>query len=215
MKKIFLILLSIMFFVVSCGNNNKSEQNASENNEPEPQNNVAVTEDDDGTATTETGKSLVIYFSHTGTTEKVAKFIQNGTNADIFVIQPQNSYPTDYNAMLEVAKKEFEKNEKPAVKQSKIENLNDYNTIYVGFPIWNGRMPMIVQNVLSQNDFSGKNIVPFATYGSTGFKDSLNDLRNVAKNANIIENGFGASTQEVNSNELGNKVNEWLKTVNN
>ena len=92
----------------------------------------------------ETGaNALVVYFSWSGNTENVAKAIQSQTDSDIFEIVPATPYSDDYNTVLDVAREEQRSNARPAISGS-IENIEQYDVIYVGFPNWWGDMPMIL-----------------------------------------------------------------------
>lgn len=150
---------------------------------------------------------LIAYFSKTGTTETVAKQIQNETGGDLFQIEVVNPYPDGYRATTEQAKKELEENFYPALKE-KVQNLEDYDTIFLGYPIWYGTMPMAVFNFLNENDLSGKKIIPFATHQGSGFGRSMEDLTKAVPNGNIEENGIAVKGRISQEN-----IKNWLREV--
>ena len=93
-----------------------------------------------------------------GNTQYVAYVIQEQTNADIFRIEPETPYPTDHDTLVDLAADEQDDNARPAIKDT-IENLDQYDTIFVGYPNWWGDMPMILYTFFDTYDFSGKTII--------------------------------------------------------
>lgn len=138
------------------------------------------------TATTKK-KSLIIYFSQSGTTKAAAEKIQDEIDADLIRLQPTKAYPSDYDEYVKVAQRQLKKKIHPAIKTN-IPNLNDYGTIYVGFPTWWHQPPMIIYSLFDKFDFSGKTIVPFTTSMSDPISKSMPYMRRLAKkdNAKII-----------------------------
>ena len=116
-------------------------------------------------------KALVAYFSATGTTKKIAVSLADAENADLFEIVPEKPYTSeDLNWQNKQSRSTVEMqdlNSRPAVI-SKVENMDQYEVVFLGFPIWWGREPSIVDTFLEAYDFSGKAIVPFCTSGGNG-----------------------------------------------
>ena len=123
-------------------------------------------------------KILVVYFSRTGeeynvgtitkgNTAIIAEMIAQKTGADTFEVKAATPYPDEYDACTELAKKELESNARPAFA-SNVENLAQYDTVFIGFPIWWGAVPRVMMTFLESNDFSGKTIIPFCTHGGSG-----------------------------------------------
>lgn len=102
-----------------------------------------------------------------GNTEIVAKKIQHYVGGDLFVIDTVIPYPIDYIETTEVAKKELKQNARPVLTE-KLKNMDDYDTIYLGYPNWWGTFPMAVFTFLESYDFSGKTIIPFCTHEGSG-----------------------------------------------
>jgi len=105
----------------------------------------------------------VVYFSRSGNTREIANQIHERVGGDIFEIQPEEPYPSNYDAVVKQAKQELESGYKPKLK-AKIENIESYDVIFVGSPIWWGTIPAPVVTFLSEYDLSGKTIVPFCTH---------------------------------------------------
>ena len=136
-------------------------------------------------------KGLVAYFSATGTTEKVAKNLAKATNSDLFEIIPKQKYTdedldwTNQNSRSSIEMKNL--SFRPEIV-NKIDNLKDYNCLFLGFPIWWYREPTIVDTFLEQYDFSNIKIIPFATSGGSGMGSIKENILQIAKNA-IVEDG--------------------------
>ena len=131
-------------------------------------------------------KILVAYFSHTGNTEKVAQLIQSKTGADIFKIETSAPYPSVYRETTELAKQEKADNARPALK-NKVENMAQYDVVFVGYPIWWYTAPMAVATFADSYDFSGKTVITFCTSGGSPISDSTPDINKWFKGANVIE----------------------------
>lgn len=150
---------------------------------------------------------LIAYFSKTGTTETVAKQIQTETGGDLFKIEVINPYPDEYRATTEQAKKELEENFYPALKE-KVQNLEKYDIVFLGYPIWWGTMPMPIFTFLSENDLSNKKIIPFATHQGSGLGRSVEDLMKAVPSGKIGKNGIAVRSRTSQKN-----INEWVKEV--
>ena len=143
-------------------------------------------------------KALVAYFSASGVTAEVAKKLANAVEADIYEIQPEVPYvPADLNWMDKQARSTIEMHNKsirPAIadRDAKIE---EYDVIYLGFPIWWYVAPTIINTFLEAYDFSGKTIVLFATSGGSGFGNTVQELVGSCPGARIIEGSILSSRQ--------------------
>ena len=155
-------------------------------------------------------KVLVAYFSATGNTRTVAERLANEIGADLFEIQPEAIYSAEdldwrnpkSRASVEMADKES----RPAIANN-VADMAQYKVVFVGFPIWWGREPSIVDTFLNAYDFNGKTIVPFATSGSTpSTEQAAENMRTVAQNANIL-NGARFPV-DVSADELKTRANE-------
>ena len=149
--------------------------------------------------------SLVLYFSHSGTTKKAAQRIKNLANADILRIVERDKYPSDYEKTTKRAVREIKKKSYPAVS-TQIMNLNKYNTIYLGFPIWDGTVPRVVETFLRKNNWKGKTIAPFCTSGGSGIGKAAKQIKKRCKGAKVMS---GLVANEGTSAE----VKEWLQKI--
>ena len=152
------------------------------------------------------GKTLIVCFSHTGTTEAMAKEIQALTCADVFEITPEVPYPDEHNNLLEIAKDEQGKGARPLFS-GEIENVGEYSTIFLGYPIWHGTSPMIMFTFLDDYDLTGKTIIPFCTSGGSGISRSIDDIRGACVGSMVLD-GLGLTgSLDYDSKDA---VGEWL-----
>lgn len=141
--------------------------------------------------------SIVIYYSRKGenywdgsvrsivkgNTERVAEYIAEATGADLFEIDTVEEYPADYYQCTDVAKRELQEHARPALKE--IPDVSSYDTIFLGYPIWWGTMPMGVYTFLESADVAGKTICPFATSEGSGLGSSVREVKRIAPEANV------------------------------
>ena len=170
------------------------------------------------------GKILVAYFSRVGNeygvgnitkgnTATVAEIIAKKTDADIFEIKPVKSYPADYDECTKIASREKAVKARPEII-GKVENFSDYDTIFIGYPIWWGDAPMIVYSFLESYDFSNKKIVPFCTHGGSGLSSTDQQIALICPQSKILK-GFEirGTTAQKNPSETENKVIAWLNNL--
>lgn len=145
-------------------------------------------------------KTLIAYFSASGETAKLAKTLSAVTGGDLFEIRPETAYTSaDLNWMDKKSRSTVEmqdKSSRPAIA-APCSNLADYDTIFVGFPIWWYVAPTIINTFLESGDFSGKKIVLFATSGGSGFGKTVANLKDSAPGAMIVEGKLLNGTQSV------------------
>ena len=159
--------------------------------------------------TSTTGDSssvLIAYFSWSGNTEQVAQIIQQETGGDLFEIAPATPYTDDYNELLNIAQQEQSDNARPELA-GQVENWEQYDTIFVGYPNWWSDAPMAVYTFVESYDWSGKTLVPFNTSASGGFGRSLSGLEESASGAAILE---GISFTERTLGDAQSEVTAWL-----
>ena len=150
--------------------------------------------------------ALVVYFSWSGNTENVANAIVNQTGADVFEIVPEEAYTIDYNALLDIATQEKESGARPAIAGS-IEDIAQYDIIYVGYPNWWSDMPMILYTFFDSYDLSGKMIAPFCTSGGSGLSNTVNSIRELEPDADVLE---GLHIGSSSASDPENMVSDWL-----
>jgi flavodoxin len=154
-------------------------------------------------------KTLVAYFTRTGNTRLIATQIATARNATLFQIIPVEPYPTDYKAQVAQAESERERGYEPQL-QAKVANLQAYDTIFLGFPIWGMTAPSIVRSFLTQHDLSGKALVPFITHGGYGLGNSLAVIAEHAPGARFAKEFSKQCDQE---RETLEQVTEWLSDI--
>lgn len=156
-------------------------------------------------------KSLVAYFSASGVTKRVAEKLAKETGADVFEIQAETPYTNaDLNWQNNMSRSSVEMNDRscrPAIC-SKVEDMEQYDVIFVGFPIWWYREPSIIDTFMEAYDFSGKTLVPFATSGGSGLGDSGKNMEALAPKANVADGRRFA--ENVSGKELADWSAKWL-----
>lgn len=183
---------------------------------PETTNPDNMTQEEDNSVVVIDGEVL-------GNTQYVAYVIQENTGADIFRIEPETPYPTDHKTLVDLAAQEQDDDARPAIKDS-IKNLEEYDTVFVGYPNWWGDMPMILYSFFDTYDFSGKNIIPFNTHGGSGFSNTISTIEKLEPDANVNKDGFTVSRNRVQDAEpdiiawlgdLGYKKTENMENTGN
>ena len=154
----------------------------------------------------ENDKMLIIFFSHTGNTETFANYIKKNANITSFKIVPAKPYPDNYNNMLEIAQQERNNNSRPEIKDP-LNNISQYNTILLGYPIWYSHIPNIVITQLEKLNFQGKTIYPFNTHGSSGVGSSISDIKDYTPGANV-KDGYPIKGSEIRNKE--DDIMDWL-----
>lgn len=198
MKKTIKAVLSLLlvFSLVACSSNKKSD--------PEPT--VSSSE----TQTTQTEQNaLIVYYSATGNTEKVANQIADITGADLFELEPVQLYTdedldwTDDNSRV-VYEYENENKRNVELVSTEVENWDSYDTVFIGYPIWWGIAAWPVNSFVENNDFTGKTVIPFCTSSSSGLGESGDLLEEIAGSGNWLEGErFTSSTSE-------SEVENWI-----
>ena len=186
MKK-FIVIIILALVIVGLGVGgyyllgNKNNQNNNENNN---QNNNDNNLNDK--------KVLVVYYSATGSTKRVAQEIANNLNADLFEIEPKEKYTSadlDWtNSNSRVSKEHNNENLRNVeLKNTSVDNFDSYDTILIGYPIWWGIAAWPVDTFAKANDFTGKTVIPFCTSASSSLGSSANLLKNEAKSGNWLD----------------------------
>ena len=152
-------------------------------------------------------KILVAYFSWGGTTQRMAQEIVRQTGADIFRIEPVVPYPTDYTKCTEMAQEEKNNNARPAIADE-VENWEQYDTVFIGCPVWWWTTPMIICTFAESYDFEGKTVVPFCTYASTYRNETLARIVELTPDADHLT-GEGLTSGRINEQN----ISSWLKEI--
>ena len=155
-------------------------------------------------------KVLVAYFSATGTTKKVAEKLAKATGGNLFEIKPQVEYTSEnLNWNDKKSRSSVEMNDefsRPEIENI-VENIDDYDTVFVGFPVWWYIPPRIIQTFIEKHNLSGKKIITFATLGGSGIKDSTDFLKKNYSDLNIIEG------KRFGWNEILERIGAWVEKI--
>lgn len=154
-------------------------------------------------------KILVVYYSWGGNTREVARQIQEATHADLFEIIPERAYPAEYKACTEQAKMEIESGIRPPLK-TKMENIEQYDKIFVGTPNWWSTMAPPVATFLAEHQLSGKTVIPFCTHGGGGKARCFSDMEKLASESTILE-GIAISGEQAKSSR--SNIDQWLREI--
>ena len=222
MKKILLLALLILgtMLLTACGSDNAQK--------PAADTKTAVSASEKSSAPKQQpagkGKVLVVYFSRTGdnyqvgyikkgNTHVMADMIAETTGADTFEIKTVKSYPEDYEECTRVAAKEREDNARPELS-GKVPNWQDYDTVFLGYPIWWSDMPMAVYTFMESYDWTGKTVVPFCTSAGDVLTGRESDIPRFAKGATLKE-GLGLEGKRVQEqpDTVRPQVDKWLESL--
>ena len=151
---------------------------------------------------------LIAYFSWGGNTEGIAEEIQSQTGADLFEITLVNPYSTDYNTVLDEAQRDQNEQARPELA-THVENMEEYDTILLGYPNWWASIPMPIASFLEEYDFSGKTIIPFCSHGGGRFGQSLTAIAKLTPDADM---GEALSIHYSGGSSLPEDIAEWLET---
>ncbi len=228
MKKITAVLLTLVMAVslMACSGNTQTSETESSNPEssqaeetsaPESQETNSEAEGDTaqtnaaaGDTETEENKILVAFFSATNTTQGVAEQMADGLGADLYEIVPEEPYTDadlDYND--DNSRSTMEMNDptvRPAISGS-VENMEQYDLVFLGYPIWWGEAPRIVSTFMESYDFSGKTIVPFCTSGGSGIGSSAENLADLTDGAEWIPG------QRLDGGSSQDEIMEWVNSL--
>ena len=142
-----------------------------------------------------------------GNTEIIAEMIQRLTGGELFEIETVKDYPVDYTECTNVAKVEIQQKARPELKRY-LTSLDDYDKIFLGYPIWWSIPPMAVSTFLEHYDFSGKKIYPFATHEGSGLGGSINYIKKICPKADVAN---GLAIHGATASQAESEVSRWLR----
>ena len=149
-------------------------------------------------------RTLVAYYSYSGNTKAIAEKISELTGGDLFEIKTVKEYPRNYNDIVNLVKTEKEENSIPELADNG--NISDYDTIYIGTPVWWYTLSTPVKAFLTNNNFTGKTIKPFCTHGGGGESSTYVDIEKLCPDAEI-ESGFTSYENSAKAEEIENWIN--------
>ena len=217
-RTFFLLLASVMLLsLTACGSANQQGQSdlpQSPAQGPENASTVQPSESDVGNvADGNSGGVLVVYYSATGSTEAVAGYIANVTDADTFAITPAEPYTSDNLNWRDRSSRVSKEHDDASLRvmelaETTVDGWENYDTVFIGYPIWWGIAAWPVDNFISANDFTGKTVIPFCTSSSSGLGESGDLLAELAGTGNWLEGQrFRSSVAEAD-------VVEWVNGLN-
>ena len=145
----------------------------------------------------------------TGNTGLIARDIQQAAGGDLFSIRTVTPYPASYDETVDLGRTEQRQNARPALADH-VENIGDYDIIFLGYPNWWSDMPMPLYSFLDEYDLSGKTIIPFCTSGGSALSDTVNAIRTAEPNAAVMD-GFHVSGASAGRAE--DQVRQWIRSI--
>lgn len=207
MKKLTALLLSVVLVLslAACGSANKPASSATE---PSESSSTAPAESEPETQP-ETGKTLVVYYSASGNTERVAKDIAEAAGADLFEIVPTEVYTSEdlnwTNSDSRVSREHDDESLRDVpLTTTEVPDWDSYDTVFIGYPIWWGIAAWPVDTFVKNNDFTGKTVIPFATSSSSGMGQSGSLL------ADMAGTGEWQEGQRFSSGVSSDDVQSWV-----
>ena len=197
---VFLTFILAIGLMTGCGASNEKQSSSDSNNQ------TSSTKESENKKTGN-GKTLVVYYSATGTTKGVAEKIAKVTDGDLFEIEPKEPYTDDDLDWTKDDSRVSKEHDDESLRDvelvsTKVDNWDSYDTVYIGYPIWWGIAAWPVDNFVKDNDFSGKTVIPFCTSASSGIGDSGNLLEKMAGTGDWKEGERfhgGASESDISS----------------
>lgn len=197
-----LMILALAVSLVACSTVNTERTTTA--NEPKTTAPSGKTNTDGGNE-----KTLVVYFSATGTTKKIAELIANASGGDLYKIVPKTPYTSDDLDYRDDNSRVSREHDDPSLRtvelaNATVPNWKEYDTVYIGYPIWWGEASWVVSSFAAANDFTGKTVIPFCTSASSGIGSSASNLAKTAGKGDWKEGKrFGASADAQN-------IENWL-----
>lgn len=206
-KKVIILIIALIIVAVtgiSIYTLSKDDDNTTTANQQSDNTSVENNESDLGA-----GNVLIVYFSQTGNTETVANIIHDNVGGDIVKLETTEAYPSDYDELVDYAQQEQQEDARPELS-TVIENIEQYDTIFLGYPNWWGDMPMAIYTFLDTYDLSGKTIAPFITHGGSGLSGTPENIQEEELNATVTE---GLAIDGDEASDSSEDVVEWLNSL--
>lgn len=216
MKRVFTAFLSLILILAFAGCSNDSVQEntsaiSSDTSKSSSSEESGLSSDEVSGEETNSAESniLIVYFSWSGNTEKIANMIHDAVGGDMFEITPETPYTDDYDDVVAQAREEQQQNLRPSLA-THVDNWSDYDTVFIGYPNWWSDLPMPVFTFLEEYDFSDKTVIPFCTHGGGGFGRGVDSIQSNAEGAAFLD-GLQVRDSMVDSAE--SDVSEWLSEI--
>lgn len=235
-KRICFIALSVLALTLTaCGSNSKSQtaqgvitrrQSSTEDNSKSNSNNDAnqnenvqesniliayfTVPETDGVDAVASASRVVTADGLMGNTQFIATEIQKNLGGELLAIETEQEYPGTHDKLLDFAYNEKSDNARPKLS-THIDNLDDYDYIFIGYPNWNADLPMPLYSFFEEYDFSGKTIIPFVTHGGSGFSGTINTIKKLEPDATVIESGLSISRNNVSNAQ--SDIKQWTDSL--
>lgn len=235
-KRTFFIVLSVLVLMLTaCGSNSNSktaygvitqkqsniEDNSNSNSNDDANQNEGVQKSNiliayftvpetDGVDAVASASRVVTADGLLGNTQFIATEIQKNLGGELFAIETEQEYPGTHDKLLDFAYNEKSDNARPKLA-THIDNLDDYDYIFVGYPNWNADLPMPLYSFFEEYDFSGKTIIPFVTHGGSGFSGTINTIKKLEPDATVIESGLSISRNNVSKAQ--SDIKQWTDSL--
>lgn len=216
-----LLLIAMIFAFTACGGNSRTPSQS-----PPPESTPSQESTSNGNQTDSDGESggkiLIAFFSRAdenynvgfiekGNTQILAEMISEQTGGTLFHIQTVTPYPEDYEECTDIAQQEKKSNARPELMKN-VQNMDDYDVIFLGYPNWWGDMPMAVYTFLESHDFSGKTIVPFNTHEGSGLSGTVQSISDTCPGAKVLDGlSIRGKTAQESQEEAKRTVIDWLR----
>lgn len=231
----FIVLSVLVLMLTACGSNSNSqtaygvinqkqsntEDNSNSNSNDDANQNEGVQKSNiliayftvpetDGVDAVASASRVVTADGLMGNTQFIATEIQKNLGGDLFAIETEQEYPGTHDKLLDFAYNEKSDNDRPKLA-THIDNLDDYDYIFVGYPNWNADLPMPLYSFFEEYDFSGKTIIPFVTHGGSGFSGTINTIKKLEPDATVIESGLSISRNNVSKAQ--SDIKQWTDSL--
>src|SRR6478609_4280669 len=167
-------------------------------------------------------KILIVYLSRTNNTKAIAEIIQKSVGGTLVALELEKPYPQDYRATVEQVVKENETGFLPPLK-TKIDSIENYDVVFVGFPTWGMQLPPPVKSFLHQYNLTGKTVIPFNTNGGYGVGSSFETVKELCPQSTILQgfttrggseiDGHNLVIKDAKAEEARKEVDSWLRTI--
>ena len=168
-------------------------------------------------------KVLIVYLSRTSNTKAIAEIIHSNTGGTLVALELEKPYPGDYKTTVDQVARENETGYLPPLK-TRIDSIEKYNVVFVGFPTWGMQLPPPMKSFLKQYDLSGKTVIPFNTHGGYGIGSTFETVKALCPNSTILDGftmkggeekeGVLLAIKDETSKEAETRVKQWLQKIN-
>lgn len=214
---VLLVMMICIFSFTACSEQGSSSETAEQSASKtiadssvgeEKSKNESVSEKDAEPDKATDSKTLIVYYSWSNNTESMANYVHDVIGGDIERIEPVTPYPEDYNGTADQAKNERDTDARPAFKELQYDP-EDYDTIFIGYPIWWYELPMIMRTFFDTYELSGKTIIPFNTHEGSSDGGTYDQIKEIEPDATVLE-GLPIRGGDIGNADSPEQVKDWL-----